>query len=196
MAHTGNLRDIKKANNPGGYMPEDDEEIEPSREDIDYDQDFEDGEEQHSTKAMRAGPTTGKSPALSRTSKSKANLHNNASLGSVKIDGKKNKRTSSMVKATNSKNNFTTIQGTKTKNGFGDNGVRGSVDQKTTTRFPAININKLYQSVSDSKSKTQFGNKFNIRSVKKPPMVQIEENIEMAKHKIELVNKKRDKLHQ
>ena len=194
---TGNIQNIR--------IDQEDEDNEPQRDHGDsYDNDINEDFEQDSTMGNVNAAGTIKSPTFTRSSKSKANLHKNASLANLKSNGsKKKRRTSSLMKDETESNGiepnrFMIKSKSKQRNILSKNMVRASINQKSETRFPAMKNNKLYQSYNDTKYKTQsnLNNKLALKAFKKPAMVVIEENIEKAKLKLEQVSQKRDKSHQ
>lgn len=141
------------------------EDMEPIRDDS-YDEDINDFEVD-STKGDKNAVGAGKAPLFSRSSKSKANLHKNASLANMK----KNRRTSSLIKdqPENPHNaQFTIRSKSKQKTGMKKSLIRGSLNQNSATKFPAMRNGKMHQSYNNTKYRAQFGSagKLGLRGIK------------------------------
>ena len=186
-----NRRDEDISNVPLDIEIEDSEP--PRRPDLgdSYDQDFED-EVPESTKAVKnSGASTLKSPFFNKSKKSKKNMFKNASMSSVN-SRKKKARGSSMLKSetVNSRVNakFKISSKSKKRGSL----VRGSAQNNTGAQFPKMAHHPLTR--SQPKFLTQMG--FKSKAVKKAPMMIIEETIEKAKIRMEIVAKKREKANQ
>ena len=198
MDNTGNLNDIRRSNSSAEKLNQDRESVhEPIRDDS-YEEDYDEDFDENAGKAAENTPGSFRSPSYKKSLKPKSKLINNMSRSSLNPKSKGKKKASSMIRNKSQKqiSSNTLYHKSKPRNGYDVNNLRGSVNQRTETKFPAMRHNKLYQSVSDKKARTQFSTKFAFRTGKKPAMTQIEENIEHAKHRIELVNKRRQKLEQ
>lgn len=172
---------------------------EPKKHNDSYDEDYEEFDND-SNKGVRDGPGTKKSPLFTRTSQSKANLKNNSSMASLNNNTKASKGSVNREGATSSKEGVKLFGKSKSKDrtALPTDNLRGSVAQKTTTKFPGMALKKLAQSYSDAKYKTQFGSTgaLGLRGIKRPPMLVVEETIETAKSKLDKIAKKREKAQQ